>query len=81
MHSSLILNILLSLLRSFHNLVTANVDVSNNRLTQNMPSSVCMLSVYEEGETVEFRADCDVCNCGRLCYRSCQRGAKDYHNY
>ncbi|CAB9508943.1 LRR receptor-like serine threonine-protein kinase [Seminavis robusta] len=48
-----------------------NVDISNNQLSVPLPSSICMLTVYEEGETVEFRADCDICVCGRLCYRWC----------
>lgn len=58
-----------------------NVDISNNRLTEKLPGSVCMLSVYEEGETIEFRADCDVCNCKNLCYRWCDKNSKEFHNY
>ena len=58
--------------RFSHTHISANVDVSNNKLSGDIPGNVCMLSVYNEGETVEFRADCDVCDCGRLCYRWCE---------
>ena len=29
---------------------------------------VCKISVMEGGELVEFRADCDVCECESLCH-------------
>jgi hypothetical protein len=62
---------------SFHYSVcqqTGNVDISNNLLTERIPESVCMLSVYEEGEIVEFRADCDICLCKDLCDPWCKGG-------
>jgi hypothetical protein len=49
-----------------------NVDVSNNLLTGRIPDSLCQLSVFEEGETVEFRADCHICTCLRFCEPWCE---------
>jgi len=53
-----------------------NVDISNNQFNRKITDKICMLSVYEEGETVEFGADCDICDCDRLCYRQCEENKK-----
>ncbi len=44
-----------------------NIDIRNNQFTQDIPSSVCSMNVFDEAEMVELRADCDICDCRRLC--------------
>ena len=44
-----------------------NMAVHNNRLTVRVPPEVCELSVFELGNMVEFRTDCDICTCDFLC--------------
>ena len=44
-----------------------NMAVHNNKLTVRVPESVCELSVFELGNMVEFRTDCDICTCDFLC--------------
>lgn len=44
-----------------------NMAVHNNRLTVPVASSVCELSVFELGNMVEFRTDCNICTCDFLC--------------
>lgn len=46
-----------------------NIDLSNNDF-RNQLDDMCMMSVFEYGELVELRADCEICNCFRLC-RTC----------
>lgn len=43
-----------------------NIDVRDNQLTR-IPSSVCSMNVFNRAEMVELRANCDICDCGRLC--------------
>jgi hypothetical protein len=52
-----------------------NIDLSNNRFKNNL-DDMCLMSVFEDGELVELRADCPICNCDRLC-RTC-RDNKDF---
>ena len=52
-----------------------NIDISNNNFRANL-DGMCRMSVFEYGELVEMRADCDICNCDRLC-RIC-RDNKDF---
>jgi hypothetical protein len=47
-----------------------NIDLSNNRFKNNL-DAMCLMSVFENGELVELRADCPICNCDRLC-RTCR---------
>ena len=47
--------------------VTANMDISNNAFEE-VAKKVCKIGVFEEGEMIEFRADCAICECNELCH-------------
>lgn len=44
------------------------MNIGNNMFTEKISKDVCELSVFEEGELVEFVADCDICSCDDLCH-------------
>ena len=41
---------------------------------------MCLMSVFEYGELVEMRADCNICNCDRLC-RTCMDNKNFKYEY
>lgn len=47
----------------FFNLLV-QYTVHNNQFSK-MNKDTCKLNVFENGELSEFRADCDICNCGK----------------
>jgi len=50
------------------NFFVDTIYVQHNNLTIEVDKDVCKLDVFEGGELVEFRADCNVCSCkDRLC--------------
>lgn len=46
--------------------VTVQFTLQGNQFTS-LGKETCKLSVFEGGEMVEFRADCDICDCGLQC--------------
>lgn len=43
------------------------MNIANNNFDERL-KKLCKISVWEEGEMVEMRADCDICNCESLCH-------------
>jgi len=43
------------------------INVENNLLTKGIEKDICELSVFNHGQLVELRADCDICWCDSLC--------------
>ena len=56
-----------------------NIDLSNNEFKTNL-DEICLMSVFENGELVELRADCPICNCERLC-RTCRDNIDFLYEY
>jgi hypothetical protein len=52
----------------------ANVNIANNSFTN--AKDMCKLGVLEGAEMVEFRADCDVCECESMC-DTCRNTERD----
>jgi len=42
------------------------LELQNNKFDK-IDKDICDLNVFEEGELVNFRADCDVCECDFFC--------------
>lgn len=60
-------SLLLDCLSTFSICPAANMDISNNSFDK-VDKKICKNVVFEEGELVEFRADCGLCECKELCH-------------
>lgn len=54
---------------------TDTINVENNMLTENVDKEICDLSIFEQGQIVEFSADCDICRCRPLCDQCRERSS------
>jgi hypothetical protein len=53
--------------------VIVALTLHNNSFTEEIDTDTCKLSVFDSGQMVEFKADCDVCSCEEPYCQQCRR--------
>jgi hypothetical protein len=51
--------------------ISVTLNLNNNMLSKKLDKHLCQLSIFESGQIVEFKADCNICSCSNIFCRAC----------